>query len=138
MKNKVTAGVIGGAGYTGGETVRLLLHHPLVELVSVQSRSQAGKQVAEVHRDLAGETPLRFTESFREPADVLFLCLGHCESKKLLNDITFASSTRLIDLGNDFRLGDHRLASPDLSVVGGDRTFVYGLPDFQPENIRKP
>jgi len=127
MKEKIKAGVIGGAGYTGGETVRLLLHHPLVELVSVQSRSQAGKLVAEVHRDLAGETQLRFTESFQERADVLFLCLGHGESKKLLNEITFAPSTRLIDLGNDFRLGDK----------AGDRTFVYGLPEFQRENIKK-
>src|SRR6267143_1400510 len=127
MKEKIKAGVIGGAGYTGGETVRLLLHHPLVELVAVQSRSQAGKLVAEVHRDLAGETQLRFTESFQEPADVLFLCLGHGESKKLLNEITFAPSTRLIDLGNDFRLGDK----------AGDRTFVYGLPEFQRENIKK-
>jgi N-acetyl-gamma-glutamyl-phosphate reductase len=90
--------------------------------------------VAEVHRDLAGETQLRFTESFQEPADVLFLCLGHGESKKLLNEITFTPSTRLIDLGNDFRLGPHR---PVGAGKAGDRAFVYGLPEFQRENIKK-
>ncbi len=110
MKNKVTAGVIGGAGYTGGETVRLLVHHPLVELVFVQSRSQAGKPVEEVHRDLAGETQLRFTDSLQEPAEVVFLCLSHGESKKLLNELTFSPC---------------------------DRTFVYGLPEYQRENIKK-
>jgi len=127
MTDKIKAGVIGGAGYTGGEAVRLLLHHPRVELVFVQSRSQAGKYLEDVHRDLAGETQLRFTESVREPVDVLFLCLGHGESKKLLNDFTPDPSAKIIDLGNDFRLGDK----------AGDRTFVYGLPEFQRENIKK-
>src|SRR5882757_730734 len=124
---KIKAGVIGGAGYTGGETVRLLLHHPLVDLVFVQSRSQAGKPIAEVHRDLTGETQLQFTESYREPADVVYLCLSHGESKKLLTELTFVSTTRVIDLGNDFRLGGK----------AGDRTFVYGLPEYQRENIKK-
>jgi len=124
---KIKAGVIGGAGYTGGETVRLLLHHPLVELVFVQSRSQAGKPIAEVHRDLAGETQLQFTESYQEPADVVYLCLSHGESKKLLTELTFTTTTRVIDLGNDFRLGGK----------AGDRTFVYGLPEYQRENIKK-
>jgi N-acetyl-gamma-glutamyl-phosphate reductase len=124
---KIKAGVIGGAGYTGGETVRLLLHHPLVELVFVQSRSQAGKPVADVHRDLAGETQLQFTESYREPADVVYLCLSHGESKKLLNELTLPPATRVIDLGNDFRLGGK----------AGDRQFVYGLPEYQRENIIK-
>ncbi len=127
MKDKIKAGVIGGAGYTGGETVRLLLHHPLVELAFVQSRSQAGKRVEEVHRDLAGETQLRFTESFQEPVDAVFLCLSHGESRKLLNEITFPPSTRIIDLGNDFRL--------DGKV--GDRAFIYGLPEFRREEIKK-
>ena len=124
---KITAGIIGGAGYTGGETTRLLLQHPNVELVFVQSRSQEGKPVSAVHTDLTGETSLTFTGSFDVPVDVLFLCLGHGESKKLLASHSFPARTKIIDLGNDFRLGDH---TPD-------RHFIYGLPEFQRDAIRK-
>jgi N-acetyl-gamma-glutamyl-phosphate reductase len=123
----IKAGIIGGAGYTGGETTRLLLNHPSVELVFVQSRSQAGKYLYESHTDLVGETELKFTEGFDQPVDVLFLCLSHGESKKFLSENTFPASTKIIDLGNDFRLGDK----------AGDRTFVYGLPEFQREAIKK-
>jgi N-acetyl-gamma-glutamyl-phosphate reductase len=124
---KIKAGIIGGAGYTGGETVRLLLNHPDVELIFVQSRSQAGKQVTSVHHDLVGETELIFSESFNQAVDVLFLCLSHGESKKLLTENNFPSTTRIIDLGNDFRLGEK----------AGDREFVYGLPEFQREKIKQ-
>ena len=124
---KIKAGIIGGAGYTGGEALRLLLHHPAVELCFVLSRSQAGKLVSEVHGDLAGETQLKFTDSFRDPVDVLFLCMNHGESKAFLNSNSLPVETRLIDLGNDFRLGDK----------AGGRTFVYGLPEFQREIIRQ-
>jgi N-acetyl-gamma-glutamyl-phosphate reductase len=123
---KIKAGIIGGAGYTGGETIRLLLHHPSVELVFVQSRSQASKYLYESHTDLMGETTLQFTNSFDQPVDVLFFCLGHGESKKFLAEHTIAASTKIIDLGNDFRLGEK----------AGDREFVYGLPEFQREAIR--
>lgn len=124
--SKIKAGIIGGAGYTGGETVRLLLHHPHVELAFVQSRSQAGKALHDVHGDLLGDTDLRFTDSYSQPADVIFLCLGHGESKKLLSEEDFSKSVKVIDLGNDFRLGD--------TVKG--RSFIYGLPEFQREAIR--
>jgi N-acetyl-gamma-glutamyl-phosphate reductase len=123
----IKAGIIGGAGYTGGETTRLLLNHPSVELVCVQSRSQAGKYVYESHTDLVGETELKFTEGFDQPVDVLFLCLSHGESKKFLTENTFPTTTKIIDLGNDFRLGDK----------AGNREFVYGLPEFQREALRK-
>jgi N-acetyl-gamma-glutamyl-phosphate reductase len=123
---KIKAGIIGGAGYTGGETLRLLLNHPKVEVAFVQSRSQAGKPVTSTHADLIGETDLVYSSEFNQPVDVLFLCLSHGESKKLLNENTFPDSTRIIDLGNDFRLGDK----------AGDREFVYGLPEFQREKIK--
>jgi N-acetyl-gamma-glutamyl-phosphate reductase len=124
---KIKAGVIGGAGYTGGETARLLLAHPEVELIFVQSRSQAGKPLTSVHHDLVGETNLKFSESFSQDVDVLFLCLSHGESKKLLIENKFKAETKIIDLGNDFRLGEKV----------GDREFAYGLPEFQREKIRQ-
>ncbi len=125
--NKIKAGIIGGAGYTGGETSRLLLNHPSVELAFVQSRSQAGKYIYESHTDLVGDTDLKFTEGFDQGVDVLFLCLSHGESKKFLTENTFPATTKIIDLGNDFRLGDK----------AGNREFVYGLPEFQREAIKK-
>jgi len=124
--SKIKAGIIGGAGYTGGETIRLLLNHPHAELAFVQSRSQAGKYLYEVHTDLLGETSLKFNPSFETTIDVLFLCLSHGESKKFLEENSFSSNTRVIDLGNDFRLGDKV----------GDREFVYGLPEFQRSKIK--
>jgi N-acetyl-gamma-glutamyl-phosphate reductase len=115
----IKAGIIGGAGYTGGETIRLLLNHPEVELSFVQSRSQAGKFLYETHTDLFGETELKFDADINDSVDVIFLCLGHGESKKLLAEKPIR--TRIIDLGNDFRLSDE---------------FVYGLPEFQREKIK--
>jgi N-acetyl-gamma-glutamyl-phosphate reductase len=121
----IKAGIIGGAGYTGGETIRLLINHPDVKLTFVQSRSQAGKLIHEVHTDLVGETDLEFSSDIGD-ADVIFLCLGHGESHKLLAEAKIAAGVRLIDLGNDFRLGNK----------AGDREFVYGLPEFQRDKIR--
>jgi len=120
MTKKIAAGIIGGAGYTGGETLRLLLQHPHVSVAFVQSRSQKGKPVAAVHPDLLGDTDLVFAEEVH-PTDVLFLCMGHGESKQWLTENNVSNHTKIIDLGNDFRLGD--------SVA--NRTFVYGLPEFQ-------
>lgn len=125
MTRSIRAGIVGGAGYTGGETLRLLLRHPRVEVAFVQSRSQAGKPVTSTHPDLIGETDLIFAEGAEE-ADVVFLCLGHGESKKLLGETSFGRA-HVIDLGNDFRLGD--------SVAG--MNFVYGLPEFQREAIQR-
>ncbi len=126
MTKKIKAGIIGGAGYTGGETLRVLLGHPHVDVAFVQSRSQAGKSVTDTHRDLLGETDLVYTTDFNQPVDVLFLCLSHGESKKLISEHAFAPTTRIIDLGNDFRL-DGR---------AGDREFIYGLPEFQRDKIK--
>lgn len=122
--NKIKAGVIGAAGYTGGEMVRLLLNHPSVQLVFAQSRSQAGKYIQEVFGDLSSDTNMRFSASMDEPVDVVFLCLGHGESKKLLGEKAFPATTRIIDLGNDFRLGDNS-------------SFLYGLPELQRDALRK-
>ena len=126
MPKKINVGIIGGAGYAGGETLRLLLNHPHVEVAFVQSRSQAGKPVTSVHTDLVGETDLIYSADTNKQVDVLFLCLSHGESKNLLAKAHFPATTRIIDLGNDFRLGE---------TVSG-REFVYGLPEFQRDKIK--
>jgi N-acetyl-gamma-glutamyl-phosphate reductase len=123
---KIRAGIIGGAGYTGGETIRLLLNHPQVELVFVHSRSNAGNTIHSVHPDLIGETDLKFTDSLQQDADVMFLCLGHGESKKFLEANAIKASVKVIDLSHDFRLGD--------TVPG--REFVYGLPELNRDKIK--
>jgi N-acetyl-gamma-glutamyl-phosphate reductase len=119
---KIRAGIIGGAGYTGSELTRLLLHHPAVELVFVHSRSAAGKYVYQVHRDLLGETKLKFTADASTDVDVLFLCLGHGESKDYLLTHPVPETVRVIDLSQDFRLGE---AS----------RFVYGLSEWKKKEI---
>jgi len=124
---KIKAGIIGGAGFTGGETIRLLLNHPQVELTYVHSRSNAGKPLHSVHADLLGETFLTFTDSFQEKVDVIFLCLGHGESVKFLEEHPVDTTSRVVDLSQDFRLGE--------SVAG--RKFVYGLPELYRDDIRK-
>lgn len=124
----ITAGIIGGAGYTGGELIRLLIHHPEVQVAFIHSRSNAGKPVSSVHQDLIGDTDLTFSAELQD-TDVLFLCLGHGESKKFLAENTIASSTRIIDLANDFRLA----ATSSI----GDRQFIYGLPELNREAIRQ-
>jgi N-acetyl-gamma-glutamyl-phosphate reductase len=124
--SKIKAGIIGGAGYTGGETIRLLLNHPNVELTFVHSRSNAGNPLYAVHPDTFGDTDLKFTDSLQHTVDVIFLCLGHGESKKFLEENPFPFSVKIIDLSQDFRLGE--------SVEG--RTFVYGLPETNREQIK--
>lgn len=126
MKEKITVGVIGGAGYTGGEAMRLLINHPYAELKFVHSRSNAGNLLSDVHADLTGDTTLRFTDAIQH-VDVIFLCLGHGESKKFLQENGIADSIKVIDLSHDFRLGD--------SV--NNRKFVYGLPELNKESIKK-
>lgn len=126
MTKKIRAGIVGGAGYTGGEAIRLLLHHPYAELAFVHSRSNAGNPLYSAHDDLLGETELIFTDSLQDDVDVLFLCLGHGESKKFLVENSIRSAVKIIDLSQDFRLGE--------SI--GDRQFVYGLPELNREQIR--
>ncbi len=126
MGNKVEAGIIGGAGYTGGETIRLLLNHPDVEIAFIHSRSNAGNAIHSVHPDLLGETDLRFTDSFLQPADVVFLCLGHGESKQFLHENPSLPATGVIDLSQDFRLGES----------AGERKFIYGLPELNKNEIK--
>ncbi|MBN8857245.1 MAG: N-acetyl-gamma-glutamyl-phosphate reductase [Sphingobacteriales bacterium] len=129
---KIKIGIIGGAGYTGGELIRLLINHPAAEIGFIHSRSNAGKPVAAIHEDLFGETSLLFTNDLSGlggGVDLLFLCLGHGESKKFLSENQVADNIKIIDLANDFRLSKQS--------VTGNRKFVYGLPELNREQIRK-
>ena len=125
---KIKTGIIGGAGYTGGELIRLLINHPDVAFTFIHSRSNAGKPVYAIHQDLIGETELKFIDKLSDDIDVLFLCLGHGESKKFLTENKIASTIKVIDLANDFRL------QTQSSI--GDRQFIYGLPELNKEKIK--
>ena len=126
MSNKIKVAIAGGTGYTGGELFRILLNHPNVEIVAATTTSSAGVPVAQVHRDLIGETDLCFGTKLNDP-DVIFLCLGHGISRQFVDSNDIKPSCRIIDLGNDFRL--------DGEYAG--RNFVYGLCESAKEDIRK-
>ena len=100
----IRAGIIGGSGYTGGELIRILLHHSEVEIDFVYSTTRAGKAVSSAHPDLLGTTDLHFTGNVNADVDLVFLCLGHGNSTKFLGEHTFSETTKIIDLSNDFRL----------------------------------
>jgi len=122
-------GIIGGAGYTAGELIRLLLNHAKVNLNFIYSTSNAGNKIYKVHQDLIGATELNFSSEINTKVDVLFLCLGHGNSKAFLEKNTFSKQTKIIDLSNDFRLTK--------DAVFKDKTFVYGLPELNKKAIKK-
>ncbi len=128
MMSKIKAGIIGGAGYTGGELLRILVNHPHVEIAFVNSSSNAGNLIADVHTDLIGDTDLRFVNEVPQNIDVLFLCVGHGDAKKFLAANPIADNIKIIDLSQDFRLADNaQLAT---------RNFIYGLPELNREAIK--
>src|SRR3954468_20351132 len=98
---KIKAGIIGAAGYTGGEMIRILLQHPRVEIDFCYSRSQSGKKVHAVHRDLLGDTNLSFVSEVNKDVDVVFLCVPHGETSVFLESNIFSPTTKIIDLSND-------------------------------------
>ena len=116
----IKTGIIGGSGYTGGELIRILLHHPQTTIDFVFSTTRAGKKISSAHPDLLGETEMEFTGEVNPNVDVVFLCLGHGNSIKFLNENIFSANTRIIDLSNDFRLAK--------DAVLNRKEFFYGLP----------
>ena len=124
-----TVGIIGGSGYTGGELIRLVINHPALRLDFVYSTTRPGTAISDTHLDLLGQLDLHFTDTINAEVDVLFLCLGHGHSAAFLADNTFAASTLIIDLSNDFRL--------EKEAQFGDRNFVYGLPEINKTEIEK-
>ncbi|MBF9253607.1 N-acetyl-gamma-glutamyl-phosphate reductase [Pontibacter sp. 172403-2] len=133
MAASIKAGVIGAAGYAGGELLRLLLQHPQAELAFAQSGSQAGKPLASVHTDLLGETELAFVADSNDEVDVLFLCAGHGKAAEYLKNNSIPAATSIIDLSQDFRWNG---AKTGTIVSAGGREFVYGLPELQREVIQ--
>lgn len=121
----IKAGIIGGAGYTGGELLRILVNHPDVEIEFVNSNSNAGNKLYTVHEGLIGETDMVFTDQLPfEKIDVLFSCLGHGDTKKFLESHTVPANVKIIDFTQDHRI----------KAEGND--FVYGLPEMNREKIR--
>ena len=120
----IKIGILGAAGYTGGELIRLLLNHPEAQIVFANSESNAGNLVTDVHEGLYGDTDLRFTSDmpFNE-VDVVFFCFGHGKSEQFLREHTIPANVKIIDLAQDFRL-----AAPD-------NNYVYGLPEINRERI---
>ncbi|MEN9382559.1 MAG: hypothetical protein RI940_1442 [Bacteroidota bacterium] len=125
---KVNIGIVGGAGYTGGELLRVLLRHPNALISFVHSTSNAGEPVSKVHADLVGDTDLKFANELSQEIDVLFLCVGHGDAKKFLAANEIKPSIKIVDLSQDFRLAG--------TASIGDKNFVYGLPELQREKIK--
>ena len=120
----IKAGIIGGAGYTAGELLRILIHHPETEVVSVMSASHSGEPLHVAHPDVEGSINLTFSNEVSERADVVFLCSGHGKSKQILESEKIPESAKIIDLSADFRLKSN------------SNDFVYGLPELNREAIR--
>lgn len=121
----VRVGILGAAGYTGGELIRLLINHPETEIVFANSESNAGNKVYDVHEGLIGDTELEFTSEMPfDKVDVVFFCFGHGKSEAFLKEHTIPSNVKIIDLAQDFR-------------IKGNHDYVYGLPETHREEIAK-
>lgn len=121
----VRVGILGAAGYTGGELIRLLINHPEAEIVFANSESNAGNKVYDVHGGLIGDTELEFTSEMPfDKVDVVFFCFGHGKSEAFLKEHTIPSNVKIIDLAQDFR-------------IKGNHDYVYGLPETHREEIAK-
>lgn len=121
---KIRVGIAGAAGYTAGELIRILLHHPEVEISFLQSESHRGEHIGKVHTDLV-YSGLTFSDIDFSETDVLFLCMGHGHSPRFLKENPIPERVKIIDLGNDFRL------------AGGANGFVYGLPELNKSVIKQ-
>lgn len=125
---EIRVGIVGSAGYTGGELLRVLIYHPAVEVVFANSASNAGNKLYAVHNDLFGDTELEFSSDFHSDIDVLFLCVGHGDARKFLEANPIDPKVKIIDLSQDYRL------KANTAYQGKD--FVYGLPELNREVIK--
>ena len=121
----IKVGILGAAGYTGGELIRLLINHPEAEIVFANSESNAGNYVYDVHEGLLGDTNLKFTDEMPfDKVDVVFFCFGHGKSEQFLKEHTIPENVKIIDLAQDFR-------------IAGDHDYVYGLPEINKNKIAR-
>ena len=125
MKKKIKISIQGASGYTGGELIRLLLNHPLCEIVSASSNFNSGKKISDIHNDLVGDSDLVFSKEIDKNVDVIYLCSGHGKSSAFLKSIKIDKEVRIIDLSQDFRVDN----------LFEDRVFEYGLPEINKSNI---
>lgn len=131
----VKVGILGAAGYTGGELIRLLINHPEAEIVFANSESNAGNLVAEVHEGLYGETDLKFTAEMPfDQVDVIFFCFGHGKSEAFLKEHNVPENVKIIDLAQDFRLGPETVVATQQPTPAA-HDFVYGLPEINESKI---
>ncbi len=137
----IKVGILGAAGYTGGELLRILINHPEVEIVFANSESNAGNRIADVHEGLLGDTELCFTSEMPfDQVDVIFFCFGHGKSEAFLKEHEIPANVKIIDLAQDFRLAQADLkAGKEDTVTGGIKLsqWVYGLPEIHREEIKQ-
>ena len=127
----IKIGILGAAGYTGGELIRVLLNHPDAEIVFANSESNAGNLVSDVHEGLLGETEQRFTAEMPfDKVDVVFFCFGHGKSEQFLKEHSIPENVKIIDLAQDFRVKNEELKMKNYD-------FVYGLPEINKGSIQK-
>jgi len=126
--SKIKVGIVGSAGYTGGELLRILIYHPAIEIAYANSASNAGKKIYEVHTDLFGDTELVFSSDFHSDIDVLFLCVGHGDARKFLEANAVKPSVKIIDLSQDYRLKSN--------TAYQGKNFIYGLPELNKSAIQ--
>ena len=134
----VRVGILGAAGYTGGELIRLLVNHPEVEIVFANSESNAGNPVAEVHEGLYGDCDLKFTSEMPfDEVDVVFFCFGHGKSEEFLRTHAIPEHVRIIDLAQDYRIAAPGAYDATQPMTPGNHDFVYGLPELNRDKIRE-
>lgn len=132
----IRIGILGGAGYTAGELIRLLLHHPEAQLVFVNSESNAGNLLTDVHEGLYGDTDMRFTSEMPfDAVDVVFFCFGHGKSEVFLREHHIPATVKIIDLAQDFRLAASKPYDPTQPYTPDNHDFVYGLPEINRQRI---
>ncbi len=132
----IRIGILGGAGYTAGELIRLLLHHPEAQLVFVNSESNAGNLLTDVHEGLYGDTDMRFTSEMSfDAVDVVFFCFGHGKSEAFLREHHIPATVKIIDLAQDFRLAASKPYDPTQPYTPDNHDFVYGLPEINRQRI---